>query len=366
MRIIYLIIKGINFPAGIENYTIEVAKRLNRKGHEVLVYAMRHYSNRKDEIIEGVPIKSIPVLRIRWLEKKCGFYLATLDLLKNFNADVIHYQGFGAGLSCAIPRLLGKKVIVQGHGLEWKRTRWNALGRIALKLMEIPSVLIPNAVIVVSKVQKQYLLEKYGINAYNVSTGINLKNIESPNIITKRFGLKENDYILYAGRLVKEKGVHYLIEAYKQIEGDIKLVIAGDSPYEMKYKNHLKKIAQNDRRIIFTGFLRGKELNELFSNTLLFVLPSDIEGLPTALLEAMSFDRVCLVSDIPENVEALNGYGYTFKAGSVNDLRNKLDHILQNINPQLGKLAGEYVRNNYCWDKIANDLEFIYKDLVKE
>lgn len=364
MKIAYIVLKGMPLGGGIEKYTEEVGSRLAQKGHEITVYAMRHYGARDGEY-RGMRVRTVPTIRNRSLEKLVASFLATLRHCIDEKADIVHFHAFGPAIFCFLPRLLGRKVVVQGHGLEWKRSKWGSIGELFLKLSEIPSVRFPHIVTVVSKVQKDYLKEKYGIDSSYIPTGVNFPQVEKPDLI-KQYGINGNDYIFFAARLVKEKGVHYLIEAYKRLKTDLKLVIAGDAQHEGEYKSELYKLAEGNKNIIFTGFVTGKLLHELFSNCYIFVLPSEIEGLPTVLLEAMSYGDCCLVSGIPENVEALNNYGYLFKNGDVNDLAEKLEFLLNNkdVVDAFREKARDYVLENYSWDKIAGDFESLYEGLL--
>jgi glycosyltransferase involved in cell wall biosynthesis len=231
--------------------------------------------------------------------------------------------------------------------------------------MEIPSVKFPHQVTVVSRVQQKYLKERYGIDSVYIPTGVNSPKIEPPELI-RRYGLKGRDYILFAARLVREKGVHYLIEAYNRLKPPLKLIITGDVHHERGYKSELKSLAGDNKNIIFTGFVTGKLLDELFSNCYIFVLPSEVEGLSTALLEAMSYGNCCLVSDIPENLEALNGFGRTFISKDVSSLAEHIDYLISNpqfvdsIRPE----AQRHVLKNYSWDTIADKFEKLYNELL--
>jgi glycosyltransferase involved in cell wall biosynthesis len=267
---------------------------------------------------------------------------------------------------CFLPRFLGQKVVVQGHGIEWMRSRWGFLVKTFLKLSEIPSVRFPHAIAVVSKVQQEYLKERYGVESVYIPPGVNPPQIEKTDLI-KRYGLQGNGYILFAARLVREKGAHYLIDAYKQLNTDLKLMIAGDAQHEDRYKSELYKLAEGDKNIIFTGFVTGKLLHELFSNCYLFVLPSEVEGLPTALLEAMSYGNCCLASSIPENLEALNGYGYTFRNKDVRDLVEKLKMLIENedLVTSVKEKAKQHVIENHSWDNIKDRFEELYKGMLK-
>lgn len=364
MKIAYIVLKGMPLGGGIEKYTEEVGSRLAKKGHEITVYALRHYGA-TDGLYKGMKIKTVPTLKTRSFEKLTGAFLATLKNCIENETDIVHFHAFGPAMFSFIPRLFNKKVVVQGHGLEWKRSRWGWAGRLFLKLTEIPSVKFPQNITVVSQVQKKYLLDRYGKESVYIPTGINPPQIEKPDMI-KKYGLWGNDYILFVARLVREKGAHYLIDAYKRLKTDLRLVIAGDTMHENSYKSKLYQLAEGNTKIIFTGFVTEKLLHELFSNCYLFILPSEIEGLPTALLEAMSYGNCCLVSDIPENLEALNNLGYTFKSKDRDDLIEKLKYLTSSANAveAVKEPARKYVIKNYLWDTIAMEFEKMYEDIL--
>lgn len=365
MKIVYIGFKGFPPEGGIEKYTEEVGSRLVKKGHKVTIYVIKHYNSMFGNY-KGMNIKVAPTVRLKGFDKIFSFLTATILQCFSKKVDIVHYHCFGPSTIGIIHRLLGTKTVVQGHGLEWKRARWGIPGRLFHKSLEYSSVKLNNKISVVSKVQKDYLMDKYGIDSTYIPTGINVPKVLKPDLI-KEYKLKGNDYILFAARLVEEKGVHYLIEAYNKLNTNIKLVIAGDAPYEDKYKSMLKKLANNNKSIIFTGFVKGKFLEELFSNAYLFVLPSEIEGLSTALLEAMSYGNCCLVSDIAENREALCDNGYTFKNMDSDDLAKKISHIInhpEEINDVKAK-AKAHVEKHYLWDDIADKYEQFYKSLLK-
>ena len=366
MKIAYIVLKGMPIGGGIEKYTEEIGSRLVERGHEVLVYTMRHYGDTKDGYYRGMKIITVPTVKTKSLEKITASFLATLKHLFTEKADIVHFHAFGPAMFCFLPRILGTKVVVQGHGIEWQRPRWGLGGKLFLKFTEIPCVRLPHVVTVVSRTQQKYLKQRYGRESVYIPTGVNPPKKEPPDMIKKKYGLEKGNYILFAARLVREKGVHYLIKAYNKLNTTVKLVIAGDALHEEKYKQELYRLANGNKNIIFTGFVTGKLLHELFSNCYFFVLPSELEGLPTALLEAMSYGNCCLASDIPENLEALDEYGYSFKNKNVDDLYEKLNFLLQNKDAveSVKQKAEEYVLKNYSWDKIAEDFERLYHDLV--
>jgi glycosyltransferase involved in cell wall biosynthesis len=218
----------------------------------------------------------------------------------------------------------------------------------------------------VSKIQKTYFEEKYGRKVVYIPTGVNRVEYRQPEKILE-LGLEKDKYILLAARLVAEKGPHFLIEAFRQIDTDMKLVVAGDAAHAEVFKAQLRDLADDDSRILFPGFVTGRLLEELFSNAYVFCLPSTLEGLPIALLEAMSYGSCCLASDIPENREAVESFGFTFKNRDVGDLQKMLDFLIQHPDKvaEKKKAAQEHVLTHYSWDKIADQMEELYRSILR-
>lgn len=364
MKIVYIVLKGMPLGGGIEKYTEEIGSRLVQMGHEVTVYVMRHYGG-TDGVYKGMRIKTVSTVRKKSFEKLAASILASCAQLSENNVDIVHMHAFGPAMFGFIPRLQGRKVVTQGHGLEWKRSKWNWFGRAFLKATEVPSVRCAHAMTAVSRVQQEYIHQEYGRDCVYLPTGVNPPTLERPDRIVS-YGLKGQDYILFAARLVREKGAHYLIEAYNRLETDVKLVIAGDAEHEEKYKAELRDMAKGNSKIIFPGFVTGKELHELFTNCRFFVLPSEVEGLPTALLEAMSYGNCVLASDIPENLEAMCGFGHTFRNMDVSSLADRMQYLLSNDEAvEFDKQKAQaHVLANHSWDAIADQFERFYKGLL--
>lgn len=351
---------------GIEKYTEEVGSRLATKGHDIIVFTMRHYGA-KSRMYRGMKIRSVPSVALRSFEKMTASLAASLLLIIEPGVDLIHFHAFGPAAFCFIPKLLGRTVVVQGHGIEWKRSRWNAFGRWFLMASEIPSVVFADRLTVVSEVQRRYLKQAYNRDSVVITTGVNPPRKRAPDTIKRQYRLHGKDYILFASRLVREKNAHLLIDAFKGVRTEMKLVVAGDAKHERDYKQSLYNAAKGDKRILFTGFVTGEPLDELFSNAYLFVLPSDVEGLPTVLLEAMSYGVGCIASDIEENLEALGGKGFTFKSGSADSLRRLLQRLVgePKIVGKAGSEASSYVIKRYSWDAIADRMEAFYMSVLR-
>lgn len=366
MRIAYIAVKGIPAGGGVEKVTEEIGSRLIAKGHEVVVYSSRDYGTSAG-VYKGMQIRTVPSINTKALHKLSICYHATRDVLRNRDVDLVHVHAVGPSIFSIFPRMQGIPTVVQTHGVEWKRDKWSFIGKTFLRLSDYSVVYFPNKTTSVSKVQKQYYEEKFGREVVYIPNGVSPVDYRLPNWIIEK-GLAPNRYILFAARLVEEKGAHFLIEAFRGLKTDMKLVIAGDAAHADKYKAYLKNLAGSDRRIIFTGFATGLPLEELFSNAYLFCLPSTLEGLPVALLEAMNYGNCCVSSDIPENLEAVEDHGYTFRNRNPEDLRHVLNDLLEHPQKvEAKKMAAQgHVRLNYSWDSVTDQMEALYLSLVKK
>ena len=364
MRIAYIAVKGIPIGGGIEKLTEEIGSRLVKKGHQVVIYSSRNYGTLNGEI-KGMEIRTVPSINTKAFHKLSICFHAVCDVISRGSFDIVHIHAVGPSLFSIFPRMKGITTVVQTHGFEWKREKWSFIGKTFFKLADFTAIYFPHKTTSVSKVQKNYYEKKYGKEIIYIPTGVNFVKHRAPKCI-REYGLEPEGYILFAARLVEEKGAHFLIDAFRSIDTSLKLVIAGDASYSEKYKASLKQKAAGDNRIIFPGFVTGEPLEELFSNAYLFCLPSTLEGLPIALLEAMSYGNCCVASDIPENIEAIEQYGYTFRSGDSDDLRKILLHLIEHPEKieKKKKNAKAYVLNKYSWDSIANQMEDLYLKLV--
>jgi len=366
MRIAYLAVKGIPIGGGIEKLTEEIGLRMVSKGHQVVVYCSLDYGTTDCEF-KGMEIKTVPSVNTKSMHKLSTCFNATLDVLKRKDFDIVHVHAVGPSIFSILPRLKGIPTVVQTHGLEWKRDKWGAIGKTFFKLADYTAVYFPNCTTSVSKVQKDYYENKFGRKVIYIPTGVNRVKPRKPAWILEQ-GLLPNQYILFAARLVEEKGSHFLIDAFRGLRTDMRLVIAGDALHAQKYKALLKEKAGRDKRIIFPGFVTGEPLEELFSNAYLFCLPSTLEGLPIALLEAMSYGNCCVASDIPENLEAAENFTYIFRNRNTQDLKQVLEDLIANpekVNEKK-EAARDHVLQNYSWDKITDQMESLYYSLLEK
>ncbi len=259
-----------------------------------------------------------------------------------------------------IPKLFKKRIVVTIHGLDWKRSKWGGFASKYIKFGEKMAVKYADEIIVLSESVQKYFKDTYNRETIFIPNGVTKPELREPKLIKEKYGLEKNSYILYLGRIVPEKGIDYLIEAYKNINTNKKLVIAGGASHTNDYLEQIKEKVNTDERIIMTGFVQGEDLEELFSNCYLYCLPSDVEGMPISLLEAMSYGKNCLVSDIPENLQVIENKGISFKKSDINDLKEKLEDCLNKKYTKTADEISNYVLNKYNWDEVVKKTEKLY------
>lgn len=363
MRIAMLGVKGIPYTGGIENVVEQLGSRLVRKGHEVIVYVRPHYMPRGQSEYKGMKLIYLPSLRTKYFDALIHSFLASIHSLF-LKIDIAHIHSTGLSILALFPRAKGVKTIVQSHGLDWQRKKWGHFAKAYLKMSDYFTVSFPNATTVVSKKMKKYYEDKFRKNVHYIPNGVNDFSKVEPKEIHS-LGIREDEYILFASRLVPEKGCHYLIKAYKELENPSKkLVIAGDANYRSRYTSELKK--QGNENIIFLGFVRGRLLQELMSNAYIYVQPSEIEGLSIALLEAMSYGNCVVVSDIEENLEVIGDCGFYFRDRNYKDLKRVLEFLMRNeeIVYEMRRKARDHVIKAYNWDLVADQFEALYFSLL--
>jgi glycosyltransferase involved in cell wall biosynthesis len=365
MKIAYIAVKGIPIGGGIEKLTEEIGTRMVPRGHAVTVYSSRDYGS-TDGRFNGMEIRTVPSMNTKTLHKLSICFNATRDALKRREADIVHVHAVGPSLFSIFPRLAGIPTVVQTHGLEWKRDKWGFVGQSFFKLADYTAVYFPDRTTSVSRVQKSYYEKKFKRKIDYIPTGVNNVEQALPDWILEQ-GLEPGRYILFAARLVEEKGAHFLIDAFRGLHTEMKLVVAGDAAHSDAYKTRLREKAGDDPRILFPGFVTGKPLAELFSNAYVFCLPSTIEGLPIALLEAMSYGNCCLASDIPENMEAVEKFGYYFRNRDVESLREALSVLIRQPDRVEGirRAAREHVLTHYSWDSVTDRMERLYREILE-
>lgn len=364
MRIAFLLVKHPIRGGGIETFTYHASRRLVQRGHQVTVYSMGHYGEIQEEM-DGVRVVSVPSLRGSSTERLSGSAIAMLRAaMGSQRFDVIHCHTPMTGAFAVLPRLLGIPAVLQLHGIDWMRARWGFVARNTILLTERVAFPIASAITAVSREQCEFYQARYGRPVQYIPTGAEFPTRATSAEELHSLGLEKNRYLLFLARLVPEKGVHYLIPAYRRLKTDLPLVIAGNG--DQAYEASLRKLAEGDPRIRFLGYVDGERKNQLLTHARLFVQTSDLEGLSISLLEAMSYGLCCLASDLPANQEALGDTGVYFRKSDEDDLVTQLAGILDNPAKMdaLGSAANTRVMSDFSWEQVTSELERLYTSVA--
>ena len=348
---------------GVEVVVEELSTRMAKMGHQVTCYNRSGKQGGKKGLTtyKGVRIVNVPTIDKRGLAAMSASTMAAIRAAFG-PYDVVHFHAEGPCAMLWLPKLMGKRCIATIHGLDHQRAKWGKLASTYIMLGEKCAVRFADEVIVLSKGVQDYFMKTYGRKTRFIPNGVNRTKLREADLIQKKFGLEKDGYILFLARLVPEKGLKYLIQAYRQVQTDKKLVIAGGTSDTDQFVKELKALAAGDDRILFTGFVRGQMLEELYSNAYLYTLPSDLEGMPLSLLEAMSYGNCCLVSDIAECTEVVEDKAMVFLQGNVEDLREKLQTACDREELVQGykKDATEFICGKYDWDEVAKETARLY------
>lgn len=354
---------------GVEVVVTELATRLSARGYTVEAYnrsgyhvSGKEFDDGRGKLYKGIRIITVPTFENGKLNAIVYTVLATLRALFS-RYDVIHYHAEGPCIMLWLPKLFGIRVVATIHGLDWQRAKWGNFASYILRTGEKTAAKYADEVIVLSRNVQDYFKKTYHRETHYIPNGVNCPERKEAREIKEKYGLEKDGYILFVARLVPEKGLHYLIEAFRKIKTNKKLVIAGGSSHSFEYMEKVRKMAAKDKRILMTGFIQGRVLEELYSNAYVFVLPSDVEGMAISLLEAMSYGNCCLVSDIKENMEVVEGNAVTFEKGNVQDLKKKLETLLagQETTDRYKKESREFICRKYSWDDVLEQTLSLYK-----
>ena len=354
---------------GIEIVVEELCTRMVRLGHRVTCYNRRgrHIAGRAFDAApmkeyRGVRLRSVCTIDVKGLAAMTSSFFASIRAALG-PYDVVHYHAEGPCAMLWLPKLFGKRCVATIHGLDHERAKWGRFAKRYLLLGAKCAAKYADALIVLNPGDQRYFRETFHRDAILIPNGVNRPELLKPDLIRKQFGLRGNDYILFLGRLVPEKGLHTLIEGFRRVRTDKKLVIAGGGSDTDGFVAELKALAAEDERILFTGFVQGALLAELYSNAYLYTLPSELEGMPLSLMEAMSYGNCCLTSDIPECADLLAGHGMTFHAGDADDLAEKLQQLIDD--PALVERcrtgAADSICEKYNWDDVVARTLALYR-----
>ncbi len=358
LRIAMLGHKGI--PAahgGIERHVDEIARCLVRKGHRVDVFNRPYHPYAGGEY-EGVHILRRPSIPTKHFDAGTHTALSMLEAVASRRYDVVHVHGIGPGIFVGLSRPFVPTVFTF-HAQDWRQRKWGPTARWWLHHGESVAVRRASAVICVSRLLVKYVAERYGRDAAYIPNGARLVPVPGSQALDG-WGLQPERYLLFVGRLISDRGLPALLEAYAGLPEAPPLVIVGDVQHDREYVDELRRRA--DPRVVFTGYQTGPALAALYAHAMLCVHPSEVEGLPIAVLEAMSHGRAVLVSDIPENLEAVGDAAACFRVGDVAALREALQSLLASPDRrrELGLRARQRIAIEYDWERIATDTERVY------
>ena len=352
---------------GVEVVVAEIASRQAAAGHHVTCYNRdMSYGDIKVPKVKkwkGIRMKYVPTIPFKGIAAVTSAFFASIFCAFG-DYDVVHIHTEGVSAFCWLPKLFGKKVICHNHGIDWMREKWSSsYGSLFIHFGEKMAVKYADELIVLSSDVKQYFSEVYGRNTVYIPNAVDRYKKVEAKLITERFGLEKDNYILFLARLVPEKRIKLLIEAFKSVKTDKKLVIAGDTSDTEEYYRKICRAAEGDDRIIFTGFADHELKAELFSNAYIYVLPSDLEGMPMCLLEAMSYGNCCLTSDISECTEVVEDKGFSFTRGSLEDLKHKLKLLIDDPDmvSEYKKGASDYICDKYKWHDVVDKIMKLYR-----
>jgi glycosyltransferase involved in cell wall biosynthesis len=348
--------------SGIETYYEEAGKQLAAMGHEITIYCRSYFTPRQKQYA-SMHLVRLLTIRSKHLETAVHTFLSTCHALFG-PCDIVHFHALGPALFSFLPRLTGKKTVVTVQGLDWQRQKWGAFAASVLRLGEKASASFPNATMVVSRTLQERYRAHHGVETVYVPNAATPRTKIDARILS-RWSLEPGKYILFLGRFSPEKNCHLLIQAYEQIQTDVKLVLAGGSSHTGAYTADLRRYASD--KILLLDWVSGPDLDALLTQAMLFVLPSSLEGLSLALLDAMGAGICVLASDIAENREVVDGAGFTFRAGDLNDLSKMLRLLIDNpgLRHAAAGIAQQRIRESYQWPQVARQIEQVYRQVME-
>lgn len=353
---------------GVEIVVEELSTRMVALGHEVTCYnrgghhvSGKEYDSQNLKEYKGVQLKTVFTIDKKGLAAmSASFFAAVKATFGDYN--VVHFHAEGPCAMLWLPKLFGKRCVATIHGLDHQRAKWGKFASSYIMFGEKCAVKYADEIIVLSRGVQEYFKQTYRRETKFIPNGVSKPTIRIAELIDE-WGLKKDSYILYLGRIVPEKGIRYLIEAFKGVNTEKKLVIAGGASDTDAFLNEIKELAKEDERILFTGFVQGQVLEELYSNAYVYTLPSDLEGMPLSLLEAMSYGNCCLVSDIAECTEVVDDKAVVFEKSNISSLRSKLQMLCENeiLVTSMKNNASDFVCGKYSWDDVVDNTLSIYK-----
>lgn len=364
MKIAIMGIRGI--PAnygGFETFAEELAPRLVRMGHDVTVYGRSNMIDYDKDFYKGVRIKVLPTISHKYLDTVVHTLICSLHSF--FIAyDVVFICNSANALFALLPRMWGKPVVLNVDGLEWKRQKWNWAGKAFYKVSEFLATIFPNHIVTDAIDVQQYYEKRFKKSSTFIPYGAPEEKAATTDVL-EQHNLRPDEYVLYVSRMEPENNAHRVVHAFEKVHTDKKLVMVGDAPYSHEYIADLKKTG--DERIIFTGYVFGRGYRELQSNAYLYVQATEVGGTHPALVEGMGYGNCILANDVPEHREVLGETGIYFSRSDDDDLRSKMQMLLDNpeLVAQRRQSVVRRVRAKYSWDRVAEQYVDLFNKAAK-
>jgi glycosyltransferase involved in cell wall biosynthesis len=350
--------------SGFETCVEQLGQRLVRRGHQVTVYCRSHHISFEDDYYKGMRLVKLPTIANKYLDTIVHSFISSIHALTQ-RYDIALYFIAGNSPVTWIPRLVGTKTILNVDGLDWKREKWPGFAKTYIRFAESLATVLPNAYVTDSRAVQRYYADRFGDEPPYIPYGSGVE-ITPPGDTLARFGLEPRRYILFVGRLVPENCPHHLLRAFQNLDTDFKCVIVGDAPYAEEYIASLEASAEEDSRVILTGYIFGKGYQELGSNAYAFVETSGVGGTHPALIEAMALGNCVIVHDTSENLETIGDAGFAYDGSSGSEaLRQVLDRLLRDreLVAEYRQCAQQRARAHYCWEAVTDDYERLFYEL---
>lgn len=337
---------------GRETASDEIGRRLVDLGHDVVVYGRSGNGRRRERHYHGIRVVDLPTVRTKGLDSLVHVLLSTLDLALHGERGVVVLSDVGTSIALPLLWLTGHRAVWWVDGPAWERSKWGWFARNYLRAAAVVGIRLAHEVVIDSRSAARYYERRFRRSVDYIPYGASVAEVGSTSVL-RELGLQENGYLLFVGRLTPEKGVHHLVEAFRDLRTERRLVIVGDNPYDRPYVERLR--AQADERVLFAGYRFDDEFAQLMRHCAIYVQPSEVEGTSPVLLTAMGYGRPVIVQGIPENLETIGDAGLAFAPGRVDELGSHLQRLLDDPEEARawGTAAEARVREVYDWDDIS-------------
>lgn len=368
MKIAYVALRGVPLSDGIVEYTDGIARRMVAKGHDVTVYTSKRYGNKNGVYDNCYNIITVPSLKPQSCEKISLIFSAAIAQIFH-HYDIVHFHGESGAIWSFTAPLSGKARIAQSHSIDYNRAKFGSFAKKVLLAIEKLSVKSKTPLLVVSNELQKHFWDLYKKESVVIHNAVELVELREPDTgILDKYHVTKDGYYLYMARITREKGLHYLLNAFYRLKTEKKLIIAGPLDETDAYNKELIELAKRDPRVEFVGFASGENKEALYRGAYAYCLPSESEGFSMALLEAMSYQKCCIISNIPNNIEATGDCCISFQTKDENSLYEAL--VLAEEHSDVVKKTGEKARarlaSNFTWDIIADEVEQLYMKTIDE